>query len=174
MGRFAERGRRVGDPWKVWPSGFHTVKEIRLADGREWTFLAPAELGGFPTGHAIHAEYLGLIRAILEAEDRYEGQMAELALAMLLVDRGRPLASFEYRRLFMFEPDSRALADSQVGFHALARDHVNYLVATGKVSRPQRAPRPAPRRLGRFLNRTRRQSPVRIWSPVSGKREMLS
>jgi hypothetical protein len=164
----------VGDQLRGRRSDFHTGKGIRLADGQVWTFPAPAEQGSSSSGPAFGPDYFELIRAILEAEDSSEGRLAELALAMFLLGHKHPLASAEYQRLFMFEPNSPELADSQSAFHDLARDHVEYLVATGLFSRSTRAGKNSPGAFARFLNRLRNHWPIRGWYPTSRKSEVLS
>jgi len=153
---------------------FHSSRAIRLADGHVWSFPAPAENGVPSPETAFGAEYLDLIRAILEAEDSNEARLAELAFAMHLIGRNRPLTPAEYQRLFMFEQESQALTESQDGFRDLARDHVDYLVATGTLSRPAWAGEPAHGALGRLLSRLRNQWPIRTWYPTSRKSEVLS
>jgi hypothetical protein len=164
----------VGDQRTSRRSDFHTRKGIRLADGRVWTFPAPAERGSSSPEAAFGADYLGLIRAILEAENQDEGRLAELALAMLLIAHEHPLTPSEYQRLFLFEPNSQELADSQAGFHDLALDHVEYLQATGFFSSPAGEASHIPGVFGRFLSRLRNRWPVRVWYQTTRKGEAIS
>ena len=120
------------------------------------------------------ADYPGLIRAILEAENKDEGRVAELALAMLLIGHKHPLTPSEYQRLFLFEPNSQELADSQAGFHDLALDHVEYLEATGFFSRPAGEASHTPGVFSRFLSRLRKHWPVRAWFRTTRKSEAMS
>ena len=124
-------GTGVSDPRTSRRSDFHNRKGIRLADGRVWTFPAPAERWSSSPDAAFGADYLGLIRAILEAENEDERRLAELALAMLLIGLQHSLTSSEYHAFSSSSPYSQELADSQAGFHDLALDHVEYLKATG-------------------------------------------
>ena len=57
---------------------------ISLANDQEWTFPAPTADSEFAV-EAAGTEYLGLIRAIMEAEDQSDRRLAELAMAIFLV-----------------------------------------------------------------------------------------
>jgi len=169
-----ERATGVGDQSKGRRSDVHAERGIRLADGQVWTFLSPGGHGTCSADVEFGPDYLELIRAILEAEDRNEGRMAELALAMLLIGHKHPLTPNEYQRLFMFEPDSPELAASQAAFHDLALDHVDHVTAMGGLSRTAGERSDAPGALGRFLSRLRNQWRLRAWPHATRKREAVS
>jgi len=152
----------------------HAEKGIRLADGQVWTFPAPGEQGASSPDAAFDAEYLDLIRAILEAEDGNEGRLAELAFAMLLLGHQHQLTPLDYQRLFMFTPESPELAESQAAFHDLALAHVDHLRAMGFFSRPAGEGGHAPGVLSRIGGRLRNQWPIRAWYQITRKGEVLS
>ena len=110
---------------------------ISLANDQEWTFPAPTADSEFAV-EAAGTEYLGLIRAIMEAEDQSDRRLAELAMAIFLVGLNYQLNSTELANLFTFQPRSQELADSQHAFESLARDHIHSLVKRGKL--PLQAP----------------------------------
>ena len=56
---------------------------ISLANDQEWTFPAPTADSEFAV-EAAGTEYLGLIRAIMEAADQSDRRLAELAMAIFL------------------------------------------------------------------------------------------
>jgi hypothetical protein len=92
-------------------------------------------------------DYVGLIRAVLEAESHAEARLAELALAMFLLGQNYRLTPQDYQELFTFTPDSAELANSQSAFHDLALDHIRYLAAAGAMPS---ADRPSGKRPGVF------------------------
>ena len=120
-------------------SRFQPGIPICLANGQEWTFPAPAVDSEFAFESA-GAEYLGLIRAIMEAEDQSERRLAELALALFLIGLNYQLSSTDLANLFTFQPRSRELDDSQHAFESLARDHVLALARRGKLTLPVPSP----------------------------------
>jgi hypothetical protein len=107
---------------------FHAGREICLADRRTWTFPAPAERWITSEG-----DYIGLIKAVLEAESHAEARLAELALAMFLLGQNYRLTPPDYQELFTFTSDSAELADSQCAFHDLALDHIRNLASAGAI-----------------------------------------
>ena len=102
---------------------FRSGTSIRLADDQEWVFPAPTADPEFAVESA-GVEYLGLIRAVQEAEDQNEARLAELALAIYLIELNYELGSAELASLFTFPPRSKQLAASQHAFESLAREHV--------------------------------------------------
>ena len=105
---------------------------ISLANDQEWTFPAPTADSEFAV-EAAGTEYLGLVRAIMEAEDQSDRRLAELAMAIFLVGLNYQLNSTELANMFTFQPRSQELADSQQAFESLARDHILSLVKRGKL-----------------------------------------
>ena len=83
-------------------------------------------------------DYVGLIRAVLEAESHAEARLAELVLAMFLLGQNYRLTPLDYQELFTFTSDSTELANSQSAFHDLALDHIRYLAAAGAIASADR------------------------------------
>src|SRR5437763_1834943 len=79
-----KRAVRVVDELMSRRSDFHAGRGIRLADRRTWTFPAPVE-GWITSVDTAEGDYVGLIRAVLEAESHAEARLAELALAIFLL-----------------------------------------------------------------------------------------
>lgn len=127
-------------------SRFQPGTPIRLANDQEWTFPAPTAHSEFAVESA-EAEYLGLIHALLEAEDRSERRLAELALAIFLIGLNYQLSSSDLASLFTFQPRSQELADSQHAFEALASDHILSLARREKLllAVPSPGPKGGPR-----------------------------
>ena len=124
---------------------------ISLANDQEWTFPAPTTDSEFAFESA-GAEYPGLIRAMMEAEDQSERRLAELALAIFLIGLNYQLSSTELANLFTFQPRSQELADSQHAFESLTRDHIHSLVKRGKL--PLQAPIPQRRKAAGWPSRS--------------------
>lgn len=127
-------------------SDFHAGRGICLADHRTWTFPTPVErwIASLDTAEG---DYIGLIRAVLEAESQAEARLSELALAMFLLGQNYRLTPQNYQELFTFKSGSIELANSQSAFHDLALDHIRYLAAAGAIPS---ADRPSGRRPGVF------------------------
>ena len=96
---------------------FRAGREIKLADGRRWTFPAPQDRAGSPDGD-LDDEYVGLLRVIWEAEDIHERRLAELALAIYLIELNYQLSPAQLEFLFTYRSGSPELADSQRVRHA--------------------------------------------------------
>jgi hypothetical protein len=155
-------------------SRFQPGTPICLANGQEWTFPAPTADSEFAV-EAAETEYLGLIHAIMEAEDQSDRRRAELALAIFLIGLNYQLSSTELANLFTFQPRSRELADSQHAFESLARDHILSLVKRGKL--PLQAPSPGTQRRSsgrRVLAWLRTRGLMRELLPSSRNGEALS
>ena len=155
-------------------SRFQPGSPICLANDQEWTFPAPTAGAEFAVESAA-TEYLGLIQAVLEAEDQCERRLAELALAIFLIGLNYELSSTDLAYLFTFQPRSRALADSQHAFESLARDHILSLARRGEplllVPAPSEDRRPPGRRALAWL---RHCGLLRKWLPKSRNGEALS
>ena len=104
-------------------SSFRQGSEIQLADGQTWVFPAPPE-GSEWNFAPFGAEYRGLIRGILEAEDSSEIRLAELAFAIFLLGHNYRLSRADYESLLGSNPNSSDSRDWQVAFHQLAEDHL--------------------------------------------------
>jgi hypothetical protein len=142
---------------------FHAGTEIKLADGRSWTFPAP-RVSWDVSPDASGNEYLGLLRAVREAEDRQECCLAELALAIYLIVQNYDLSAAQLESLFTFPPGSQELVDSQQAFSALAFEHVRFFRQAGLLSPSGPSSR---RRWGdgcaHLLARLPRFRPIRRW-----------
>ena len=84
-------------------SRFQPGTPICLANGQEWTFPAPTADSEFAV-EAAETEYLGLIHAIMEAEDQSDRRRAELALVIFLIGLNYQLSSTDLANLFTFQP----------------------------------------------------------------------
>jgi hypothetical protein len=103
---------------------------IRLADGQQWIFPPPPsaeEAAGDPN-------YVPLLGAVLDAEDRADLLRTELILAIHLLARNYNLGAKEFRSLLAFPPGSPSLAASQEAFHELATQHLEALRAREEVA----------------------------------------
>jgi hypothetical protein len=147
---------------------------ICLANDQEWIFPAPTADSGFALESA-EAEYLGLVHAVQEAEDQSERRLAELALAIFLIELNYQISATDLANLFTFQPRSRELADSQHAFESLARDHILSLARRGEPHLPIPSPSAAGRPPGhRALAWLRGRGLLRKWLPSSRKGEALS
>src|SRR3954453_19271677 len=97
-----ERAVRVVDKLMSRRSDFHPGTGICLADLRTWTFPAPMEQW-IASPDTDQGDYVGLIRAVLEAESHAEARLAELALAMFLLGQNYRLTPSDYQELFTFK-----------------------------------------------------------------------
>jgi hypothetical protein len=135
-------------------SDFHPGRGICLADLQTWTFPAPVE-GWIASTDSDQGDYVGLIRAVLEAESQAEARLAELALAMFLLGQNYRLTPQDYQELFTFTSDSKELANSQAAFHDLALDHIRHLAAAGAMISAHRSSGRRPGVLTRAFDRLR-------------------
>ena len=102
-------------------TGFRSGVSIDLADGQSWVFPMPAERPELVDGGlAADPEFLDLLDAIREAEDRAEMLRAELALAIHLLDRNYDLGPRQLQRLFEFDREGPTQSEAQHAFHELA------------------------------------------------------
>ena len=143
-------------------SDFHPGTGICLADLQTWTFPAPVEQS-IASPDADQGDYVGLIRAVLEAESHAEARLAELALAMFLLGQNYQLTPSDYQELFTFRFDSTELANSQSAFHDLALDHIRYLAATGAMPSADRPSGNRPGVFARAFDRLRSHWTGRRW-----------
>ena len=135
---------------------------------------APRLIRNLPV-EAAETEYLGLIHAIMEAEDQSDRRRAELALVIFLIGLNYQLSSTVLANLFTFQPRSRELTNSQQAFESLARDHILSLVEGGKL--PLQAPSPGAQRRPfgrRVLAWLRSRGLMRELLPSSRNGEALS
>ena len=116
--------------------------EIMLADGQTWVFPAPWQ-PTLSSDHHLDDEYKGLLRVVCEAEDLPESRLAELALAIYLIELNYHLGSQELRSLFTFRSGSHELTRSQTAFGALAREHLLSLYPGARLSEPPSSSWPA-------------------------------
>ena len=152
-------------------SDFHAGRGICLADHRTWTFPAPGEQW-IASVDTAEGDYVGLIRAVLEAETHAEAQLAELALAMFLLGQNYRLAPVDYQELFTFTSDSAELAHSQSAFHDLALDHIRYLAAAGVITLADRPSGSHPGVFARTFDWLRSHWTTRRWFLIWRKGEI--
>jgi hypothetical protein len=153
---------------------FQPGRGIELADGQAWIFPCPSEGTSISVGSA-RDEYYGLIRAIAEAEDKGERQMADLAMAIFLLRLNYRLTSEDLQYLFTFPSDSERLRNSQVAFRALATDHLRHECesAPATTSDAEQEGRIRPGALPLF-HRLRALWRLRRWPVASRQGEVLS
>lgn len=94
---------------------------VRLADGQEWAFAGPRELGA--ADPALRAEVMGLIAAIAEAQDEPERLRGELALGICLLAANYELSPADFIRLLDWAPGDPGKAAMQSAFRSLAGRH---------------------------------------------------
>jgi hypothetical protein len=97
-------------------SDFETGVDVRLSDGETWTLPIPS---------LTDPEYYALIAVVLEAEDRVEVLLAELALTIFLLDRNYELEPEQLSSLLCFSADDPALAALQDAVHDLVVEIVD-------------------------------------------------
>ena len=98
--------------------------EIELADGQTWILPPPRPNSG---GEPLRSEsnYDGMIRAMLQAEDRAERDIAELAFAIFLLHRNYVLSPADYQRLLGSGMRPKSHIDWQTEFRHIALEHLN-------------------------------------------------
>jgi hypothetical protein len=144
-------------------SSFRDGRQIQLADGQTWTFPAPlkaSEWKNVPFG----SEYTGIIQAMLQAEDRYEQNLAELAFAIFLLGHNYCLSAGDYEQLLgstVEFPDSRAW---QHELHQLSQEHLRSFLDAGEVSLEKSPVLPTPARFARLREWLGNHLPSRWWS----------
>jgi hypothetical protein len=154
--------------------GFRAGREITLADGQAWTFPAP-QSEAVSTECEVDTEYVGLVRIVWEAENPHERYLAELVLAIYLIELNYHLTPAELESLFTYPPGSPELAESQRAFDALARDHLLALQPGATLPLlPSRPAAPPPSLCARLLLWLRRLRPRRRWFLPSRKGEAIS
>jgi hypothetical protein len=136
-------------------AGFQKGKPIRLADGQEWIFPDPEGAQG-PFRSTEHDQYLGLIEALLDAEDIWDRRRSELAFAIHLISQNYHLGAAELQLLFTFLENSPELAEAQAAFADLASEHIRASIGSGAASDVASSPPPRLHgRLARFVARVR-------------------
>jgi hypothetical protein len=114
-------------------SSFRQGRRIRLADGQTWT-LPACPKGSEWKAVPFRAEYTDIIRAILEAEDRSEQRLAELAFAIFLLGHNYHLSPADYERLLGSNPESPDSRDWHLAFHDLSQEHIHSFLNASGVS----------------------------------------
>jgi hypothetical protein len=154
--------------------GFRAGREITLADGQAWTFPAP-QSEAVSTECGADAEYVGLVRIVWEAENIHERYLAELVLAIYLIELNYHLTPTELESLFTYAPGSPELAESQRAFDAMAQEHLIALrlrLGLPLLTLGPAAPRPS--LYDRLLLWLRWLRPRRRWFLPSRKGEAIS
>jgi hypothetical protein len=102
---------------------------IELSDGQTWIFPPPPKKSE-QTAVSFGSAYNDIIQAMLEAEDRSEQYMAELSLAIFLLDQNYDLSPDQYQRVLGSNTSSPAMSDWQRAFHEIAQEHMHVFVDT--------------------------------------------
>jgi hypothetical protein len=125
-----------------------------------WTLPAPCKPA---ESTSFGIEYIGLIRAITEAEDNNEQRLAELAFVIFLLGANYSLSPMDYECLLGFTPNSPESVAAQSAFCQIAQDHVQTFLDTGRECDAAPAVR-APGKLSRVFAWMRNHPPFRWWS----------
>jgi hypothetical protein len=105
-----------------------------------------------------------LIRAILEAEDRSEHRLAEIALAILLLSHNYRLAPADFEQLLGAPPDTSQSGAWPHAFEDVANDHIQSFLNVSGIS-PRQGPVLEPHaRSSRVLAWVRNHWPTRWFS----------
>jgi hypothetical protein len=114
----------VRDEYSSRRDSFRAGNEIRLADGQTWTLPAPPTKSEAECP-ALGTAYTDIIHAILEAEDRPEQTLGELAFAVYLLEQNYHLTPADYRRLLATNPTRPSTNTWQASFHQIAQEHLH-------------------------------------------------
>jgi len=96
---------------------------MRLADGQFWNLPGPAAV---VRNGEDEARYPELLRAICESDDEAGRGLAELALAIFLLNLNYDLSPVDLQDLLTFEPGSDALRDWRRELREIATAHVEF------------------------------------------------
>jgi len=118
---------------------FKEGAKVWLSDGQPWT-LPPCD----PSRD--EPDYTALLRAIEEAETRFEGLRLELALTIFLLNRNYALSPERLNDLLCFSPDDPAVTVFQ-------RDVHRFVLAQFERCPPALLPRPNAARVGGLSGR---------------------
>lgn len=116
MSRDKELGRRRPTFWGG--------RGIRLANGEVWNLPGPEAAFRSNEGRT---SYPALARAICEADGESDRGLAELALAIFLLNLNYDLSSADLQELLAFEPGSDALRGWREALREMAASHVKFL-----------------------------------------------
>jgi hypothetical protein len=144
-------------------SGFREGTKIRLADGQAWTIPAPPNASESQMT-PFDPQYTDVMRAIEQAEDPSERQLAELSLAIFLLGHNYCLSAADYQQLLGFRPGSAELAEWQAAFRNLAEEHLQCLPDSSGRGEDHRPIRPRRGWLFRLVAWVRGHLPSRWWS----------
>ena len=146
---------------------FRDGVKIRLADDQIWTLPAPPK----PSESDIAVfgnEYVDIIQAIMEVNDRSEQRLAELAFALFLLGFNYCLSPPDYECLLGFPPDSLELTAAQYTFHRIAQEHLHSFLDASGVSWDTMQDAPTLGRLSRLVAWVRIHLPFG-WSSVDSR-----
>jgi len=167
-GHFLRSPEKLLDEFSSRQASFRPGRQIRLADGQIWVLPAPpneSEWKAVP----FEAQYTDLIQAVLEAEDRSEQRLAELAFAILLLAHNYRLSPADYERLLASTPGSPESADWQLAFHHIAQDHLHSFLDASGVSVENGELLDTQRRFSRLSDWLRNHLPAR-WFSIESRR----
>ena len=142
---------------------FRDGVKIRLADDQIWILPAPPKPSESESA-SFGTEYMGLLHAIHEAEDRSEQRLAELALAIFLLGYNYCLSPSDYEYLLGFTPEPPEPTASQLAFHHIAQEHLHSCLDACRGSWDSTPVVPTPGRISRFLAWLRNHLPFVSWS----------
>jgi hypothetical protein len=151
---------------------FRAGREITLANHQPWTFPSPHKRPGLASRDPAD-EYFGLLRAVREAEDLHERRLAELVLAIYLIELNYQLSPSQLEFLFTFRAGSPELADAQDAFSALAGEHLQLLYPEAILPLPSSVDRPSPGFRARFRGWLRGLRAFRRWISPSRNGEAI-
>jgi hypothetical protein len=102
---------------------FRAGDEIQLCDGQAW--VLPAQPEQSELSQAVFGrDYAGLIKAILEAEDYSERCIAELSLAIFLLEHNYDLSPLDYHNLLEPGTETGRSSDWRGPFHEIVNQHI--------------------------------------------------
>ena len=142
---------------------FRNGVTIRLADDQLWTFPAPPKHSESEYA-TFGPEYVGLIKATMEAYDSSELRLAELALVIFLLGHNYSLSPADYQHLLGFAPESLESTASQLAFHDVAQQHIQSFLETFGTSWKTGQVVPKRGRVSRLVAWLRNHSPSFWWS----------
>jgi hypothetical protein len=138
-----------------------------MADGQMWTLPAPPTALEAKT-ETFGAEYAGLVRALIEAENSSEQCIAQLALAIFLLGCNYSLSPADYQRLLGSTPECSTATDWQLAFNRIAQEHLDSFLNIDGPPLDSRPVPPTSGRLSRLLAWLRNRLRYR-WRPIDSQ-----
>jgi hypothetical protein len=160
------RAQALADELSCRRPSFRPGKEIQLADGQAWTFPAPpleSEWKVLP----FDGQYVEILQAISESEDRAEQRLGELALAIFLLGHNYRLSPADYERMLGSSESSAAASDWKLAVEQCAQEHLRSYCAAFPDSLANRPAEPTHRPVSRLVSWLRERMPPRWFSVES-------